>query len=283
MPTITIKKQRFARALAAILIAAGDDYTRPHIAQVQCWQAGDQFKLAGTDGHWAAVWTEIVGCDADTTRIGIARSDAEFLAGVLALDKPDDAEQADGEEIELQLGPGIAIECDRWTVRLPDTYLQDSAPDIDRIVSGTKRGEIPCISLSPVIVADVRKAFKVCGSLKAEAEKIEWGFGPTEVSPVLVTSSAVIELACVVMPLCPADVDVQEVGGVVRYTRRDTGEVLHSEPISQQQYIVGTEPDPVKVSGERLQAAVDAADVPINVHLDGAKIAELKPRKRGKP
>ena len=279
---ITIKKQRFARALSAILVATSDDLDRPHLSQVQVWRHRDRLCMSGTDGHWCAIYEDVVEDEAETHRIGISLLDAKFLAGVIALDKPSDTEAAEAEEIEIQIGPGIAIECDKWTVRLQDTNLESQAPDIDSIIKGTVRGSLPCITISPSILADVRKAFKVCGALAKETESLEFSFGPTMLDPVLVTSSAVQDLACVVMPRRPEDVDVQETDGEIRYVRRSTGEVLATKPQDKQTCIAGTEPDPVKAGGEALQAAVDALGSDVKISVNGEQIAEIKPRKRAK-
>lgn len=281
MNQITIKKQRLARALSAVLVAASDDLSRPHLAQVQVWSEDDRLNLATTNGHWACLWTDVLGDSFGSVKIGISRRDAEFLAAVLRLDRPDDAEEAEGEEIELCLGTGIEIECDRWTVRLSDTHLQDSAPDLDRLIKGTRRGSVPCIELSSTIVADVRKAFKVCGNLAKDAEHMEFGFGPSILDPVLVTSSSVPELAAIVMPRTPVDVEVTEVDGERRYARKDTGEVIHSEQVSKQTCIAGTEPDPVKQSINALQDLADKDGVTMTIS-SGDKSVEIKPRKRAK-
>jgi len=277
---VTIRKQRFARALAAVLVACSDDETRTSITQVQCWQAGDKLHLASTDGHWMASWCDVVGDEQSTPRIGISRRGAKFLAGAIALDKCDDADAAEAEEMELTLAGGIEIECETWTVKLPDTGIE--GPDLDALVKGTQRGEVSTIALSPAIMADVRKAFKVCGNLSRDAEQMEYGFGPSEVSPVLITSSAVPELACVVMPRVPVDVDMSEVDGERRYVRRDTGEVIHSEAIDRQSCIPGTEPDPVAASVDALQALADKSDTTLDISVNGGKAARIEPRKRGK-
>lgn len=172
-----------------------------------------------------------------------------------------------------------AIEYARWSANLPAVALD--LPDIEVLVKGTERGQLPCITLDPRILADVRKAFKVCGGIGSGDEALEFGFGPSLLHPVLITSEKVPALACIVMPRKPGDVDLKEDGETRSYVRRDTGEVVHSEPVSKQTCIAGTESDPVKESLDALQAAADATGEELAVHTGGG-VAVVKPRKRGK-
>lgn len=267
-------KERLQRVLSAMLQAASADDSRITLYMVQWWQQGDKLCASASDGHWAAVWTEVVDVKDTVERFGITRSDAEFLAGVLDLDKTT-------ETLEVQLYPSFEVSCARWSIRIARML---GGPDIEPLVRSTERGAIPFIGINPEILADVRKAFRLGGRLERGAEGLEFGFGPTPLSPILVTCPRVSELACIVMPMRVLDVEARVDGEIRRYINKDTGEVVYSEQVSKQRTVPGCEVSPVEESREALQSLVDKMGESVSITVEGSNAppVKLEPRKRGK-
>ena len=272
----------FRRGLAAVLTAACKDVERPTVAQVQIWHKDDKLCMAATQGLWCAIWQYVDGCLGDVPRFAISRADALFVATVAG------AEMLAGE-VTLSLQSPFGVECstayDSWTITR--RHADEIGPDVEALITGTERGAVDTIGLSPLLLAEIRKAFKIARDPEAEGEMIELSFGPSTLAPVLITSPEAPDLAVVLMPMSlgkPVQCE-ERIGedGVKRTVRTDTGEVIDEEEVARQTRIPGTEDDPAVAAVKKFQGIAEKLDCAVSVQVAGQPPVEIKrPQKRAK-